>query len=89
MVHERMPSRMPNWKMRANALVEGSPTTRPCRMPSFGSACMMRTMPQDRRRGHEAVGVERDGEFVLAAPALAEIPEVAGLEAGVDASRRR
>ena len=38
---------------------------------------------QDRRRGHEAVGVERDGEFVLAAPALAEVPEVAGLEAGV------
>ena len=24
-VHERMPSRMPNWKMRANALVEGRP----------------------------------------------------------------
>ena len=43
-VQERMPSRMPNWKMRANALVEGRPTTRPCRMPSFGSVCMMRTM---------------------------------------------
>ena len=43
MVQERMPSRMPNWKMRANALVEGRPTTRPCRMPSRGSACMMRT----------------------------------------------
>ena len=24
MVQERMPSRMPNWKMRANALVDGS-----------------------------------------------------------------
>jgi hypothetical protein len=44
MVHDRMPSRMPNWKMRANALVEGNPTTRPCRMPSFGSACISRTM---------------------------------------------
>src|SRR4029453_14165506 len=39
-----MPSRMPNWKMRANALVDGMPTTRLCRMPSFGSTCMMRTM---------------------------------------------
>ena len=44
MVHERMPSRMPNWKMRAKALVEGRPTTRPWRMPSFGSAWMTRTI---------------------------------------------
>ena len=38
-----MPSRMPNWKMRANALVDGMPMTRLCRMPSCGLACMMRT----------------------------------------------
>jgi hypothetical protein len=38
-----MPSRMPNWKMRANALVDGMPTTRLCRMPSFGCDCIMRT----------------------------------------------
>jgi hypothetical protein len=31
-----MPWRMPNWKMRANALDEGMPTTRLCRMPIFG-----------------------------------------------------
>ena len=39
-----MPSRMPNWNTRANALVDGMPTTRLCLMPSFGSICMMRTM---------------------------------------------
>ena len=39
-----MPSRMPNWKMRANALVDGKPTTRLCRMPSLRSICMMRTI---------------------------------------------
>ena len=79
-----MPSRMPNWKMRANALVDGRPTTRPCRMPSLGSACMMRTSRRIAAAGHEAVGVERDREFVLVAPALAEVADVAGLEAGVD-----
>jgi len=34
---------MPNWKIRANRLVEGSPTISPCRMPSLGSTCMIRT----------------------------------------------
>ena len=82
-VHERMPRRMPNWKMRANALVEGSPTTRPWRMPSFGSGLNDAHHPHDRSRGHEAVGIERDGEFVLSAPALAEVPEISSLEAGV------
>ena len=37
-----MPWRMPNWKMRAKALAEGMPTTRLCRMPIFGCACIMR-----------------------------------------------
>ena len=37
-----MPWRMPNWKMRAKALRDGMPTTRLCRMPSFGWACIMR-----------------------------------------------
>jgi hypothetical protein len=35
---------MPNWKMRAKALVDGMPTTKPCRMPISGETCMMRTM---------------------------------------------
>ena len=39
--------------------------------------------PQDRRAGEQAVGVERDHEFVVLAPALAEVAHVAGLEAGV------
>ena len=34
--------------------------------------------------GHETVGVERHREIVLAAPALAEITDVAGLVAGID-----
>jgi hypothetical protein len=37
-----MPWRMPNWKMRANALDDGMPTTRLCRMPILGWACIMR-----------------------------------------------
>ena len=78
-----MPSRMPNWKMRANALVDGMPTTRLCRMPSFGSTCMMRTMRRIESAVWNAVGVERDGELVVRAPAGAEIEHVAGLEAGI------
>ena len=38
---------------------------------------------QDRLGGLERVRVERDGEVVVAAPAGAEIENVAGLEAGV------
>ena len=32
---------------------------------------------------HEAVGIERDREFVAIAPAFAKIPDVAGLEPAV------
>ena len=45
---------------------------------------MMRTRRRIGVRGHEAVGIERDGEFVAAAPVLAEIADVAGLVARVD-----
>ena len=38
---------------------------------------------QHRFRRHEAVGVERDREFVLRAPALAEVADISGLEAGI------
>ena len=38
-----MPSRMPNWKMRAKALADGKPTTSACTMPSCGSVCITRT----------------------------------------------
>ena len=44
---------------------------------------MMRTRRRIAAGGHEAVGVERHREFVPAAPALAEVADVAGLEAGV------
>ena len=81
-----MPSRMPNWKMRANALVDGRPTTSPCRMPSFGSACMMRTSRRIAAAVMKLSVSSVTGEFVPVAPALAEVPEVAGLEAGVDAA---
>jgi hypothetical protein len=57
-----MPSRMPNWKTRANALVDGMPTTRLCRMPSFGIDLHDAHHAQDRVRGLERVGVERDRE---------------------------
>ena len=84
-----MPSRMPNWKMRANALVDGMPTTRLCRMPSFGSICMMRTScAADRLGGHDAVGIEHDREFVPAAPALAEVADIARLVSRVLVRRR-
>ncbi len=43
MVWARIPWRMPNWKMRVKALSDGRPTTRVCRMPSSGLACMART----------------------------------------------
>src|SRR5215218_8553387 len=39
---------------------------------------------QNRLGGHETVGIKRDGKLVPAPPALAEIADVAGLEAGVD-----
>ncbi len=41
---------------------------------------------QDRRPGHDAVGVEHDHVFVRAAAPLAEIADVAGLEPGVAAA---
>ncbi len=78
-----MPSRMPNWKMRANALADGMPMTRLCRMPMRGSICMTRTSRSTSVGGHHAVGVEHHREVVVLAPALAEVADVAGLEAGV------
>ena len=40
--------------------------------------------PQDGVGGHEAVGVEHHGKFVICPPALAEVADVAGLVAGID-----
>ena len=45
---------------------------------------MIRTRQQRCLGGHKAIGIEGDGKFVLATPLLAEIPNVAGLKAGVD-----
>ena len=78
-----MPSRIPNWNMRAKALVDGNPTTSPCRIPSRGLVCIKANQTQDRVSRHEAVSVKRDREFVVAAPSVAEIANVAGLVAGV------
>ena len=79
-----MPWRMPNWKMRANADDDGMPTTRLCRMPSFGCACIMRTSLHDRDPPDIRLSASSgQHQFVVAAPALAEIADVAGLEAGV------
>ena len=78
-----MPSRMPNWKMRAKALADGIPMTRLCKMPSRGSICMMRTSLSTSVDRHDAVGVEHDREVVVLAPAFAEIADIAGLEADI------
>ena len=43
----------------------------------------MRTMRTISGAGHQAVGVERQHQGVVLAPALAEVVHVAGLEAGV------
>ena len=56
-----MPNRMPNWKMRANALVAGRPTTSACTMPSFGSACINRTS-----RSTAAAGITLSASSVIA-----------------------
>ena len=61
----------------------GAPTTRLCRMPSRGCACMMRTSRTMVVAGHQAVGVERQHEFEVAPQRLAEVAHIAGLEAGV------
>ena len=79
-----MPSRMPNWKMRANALVDGMPMTRLCRMPSCGLACMMRTRRSTASAVIRLSASSITREVVLLAPAIAEVADVAGLEAGVD-----
>ncbi len=39
---------------------------------------------QCRSRRDDAVGIERDREFVVVTPALAEVADVAGLEPGID-----
>ncbi len=46
-----MASRIPNWKMRAKALVEGMPITRPCSNPISGDTCMMRTIRMTAEAG--------------------------------------
>ncbi len=45
---------------------DGTPTTRLCRMPSLGCACMMRTRRTIGVAGHQAVGVERQHEVEVA-----------------------
>src|ERR1019366_10381990 len=39
--------------------------------------------PQDRLAVHQAVGVERNHEFVRVAPTLAEVADIAGLVAAI------
>ena len=61
-----MPSRMPNWKMRAKALADGMPTTSALQNAELRIGLHDAHETQDGVGGHEAVGVERDGEIVLA-----------------------
>ena len=76
-----MPSRMPNWNSRANALADGSPIDQRLQDAERRVRLHDPHKAQHGLRAHEAVGVERDGEFVIGAPALAEVADVAGLEA--------
>ena len=78
-----MPSRMPNWKMRANKLADGSPTTRPCRIPSLGSTCMIRTSRIIASADMKLSASSVTAKFVAAAPAFAKLADVAGLEADI------
>ena len=42
--------------------------------------------PQHRRRRHDAIGIERNGDVMRRAPALAEVLDITGLEAGIVAA---
>ena len=65
---------------------EGTPTTRLCRMPSFGCACMMRTrrtiVSPDIRLSASSGSMNSKSR----APARAEVAHIAGLEARVVAA---
>ena len=82
-VNTRIPCRIPNWKIRANGLIDGRPTISVCRMPSARVGLHEPGHTQDGRAAHDAVGVEHDHAFVIAAAPGAEVAYVAGLEAGV------
>ena len=64
-----MPSRMPNWKMRANALVDGKPDDEALQDAEPGIDLHDPHQTQMiASGGHEAVGIERDREFVAGCP---------------------
>ena len=52
-------------------------------MPIFGMGLHHAHEADDRRSGHDAVGVERQHQLELAAPFVAEVADVTGLVAGV------
>ena len=79
-----MPSRMPNWKMRVKARGGGQADDEALQDAEPRIALRDAHQPQDRIRRHETVGVEHQREIVIAAPARAELADVAGLVAGVD-----
>ena len=78
-----MPWRMPNWKMRAKALRRGRADDEALQDADARMRLHDAHEAQDRLARHQAVGVERQHQVVVRAPALAEIAQVAGLEAGV------
>ena len=79
-----MPSRMPNWKTRAKALRRRQADDKSLQNPQF-RICLHDPDQQLRCLGsHKTIGIEGDGEFVVGTPLLAEIPNIAGLKAGVD-----
>ena len=75
---------MPNWNRRAKALVEGSPIDERLQDAERRIGLHDAHEAQHRFGRHETVGVQRDREFVVAAPSVAEIADIAGLEARID-----
>ncbi len=70
--------------MRAKALVDGKPTTSLLQNSEPRICLHQANQAQDRIRSHEAVGVERDRKFVIPAPSVTEIANIAGLISGID-----
>ena len=63
-----MPWRMPNWKMRAKALVRRHADDEALQDAELGMRLHHAHQAHDRSPDHQAVGVERQHELVVARP---------------------
>ena len=63
-----MPSRMPNWNMRANALVDGMPDDQALQDAELRVGLHDAHQPQHRVRRHDAVGIEHDARIRARCP---------------------